>query len=483
MCADLRSLENIVAQIARFYEPDEPDAIEVMQYADFAEWQRELLESAEGEPGRRYWISRTSHADVSLPFEKQAEDATLFQPQQLKIELPADVADWSRVVLACWQTLIQRLAGSSPVTLGVSFDGRRQPELVNSVGLYSRYVPLQIGPIDERQTIGELAERLAKAEKEAAQWQEYFAWPEAVNESLPYFSVCFEERRRKNVFHAAGLTLSVNECDAVDDRFKLKLVSLLADERPGLELHYDSARFDVADVQRIAQELATLIANAARTPAAPITELESLSDDERRRIVEGFNQTAETFPITCIHTWFEAQAQQTPDRVAVVCGADKATYGQLNQRANQLAHYLQKLGVGHDVPVGLCLERSVDFIVCLLGVMKAGGAYLPLDVNAPEERLATMLAEIRAPILITRNVRGSVVDGCRTLSLDDIAVLTSSSLQDRLAARKAWQSNIANFAITFTRSIGKSDCRPAAALELFRRWLQTSHIQCSSLRC
>ena len=420
MCADLRSMENVVAQIAMFYESEAAAAVDAMQYADFAEWERELLESAEGEAGRRYWISRASHADVSLPFEKRAEEETLFQPQRVSIELPADLID-SRVLWACWLILIQRLAGSSPMTLGVGFDGRRHPELVNSVGLYSRYVPLHIGSIDEQQTIDQLSERLAKVEKEAAQWQEYFAWPEAVDGSLPYFSVCFEERRCKNVFHAAGVSFSIYERDTVDDRFGLKLVSVVADGTPGLELHYDSARFDTADMQRMAQELVTLIENAARTPAAAIGELESLSSEERRRIVEGFNQTAETFPITCIHTLFEAQAQQTPESVAVVCGPDKTTYAQLNERANQLAHYLQRSGVGPDVPVGLCLERSVDFIVCMLGVMKAGGAYLPLDVNIPEERLATMLAETRAPILISRNARGNVVDGCRTLSLETVA--------------------------------------------------------------
>ncbi|HYK20230.1 MAG TPA: condensation domain-containing protein, partial [Pyrinomonadaceae bacterium] len=231
MCADLRSLENVVAQIVTFYESEaagESAAIDTMQYADFAEWQCELLESAEGEPGRRYWISRMSHADVSLPFARRAEERTLFQPQRLPIDVRADVLD-SRVVLASWLILLQRLAGSAAVTLGIALDGRGHPELVNSVGLYNRYVPLQIGLIDEQLTIEQLSARLAHAENEAAQWQEYFGWPEAANGSLPYFSVCFEERRRKNVFNASGVTFSVYECDAVDDRFDLKLVSVLAD--------------------------------------------------------------------------------------------------------------------------------------------------------------------------------------------------------------------------------------------------------------
>jgi len=416
MSADLRSLENIATQIASFYE-SEPAAIDAMQYADFAEGHHELLESEEGEPGRRYWASHSLQAEVSIPFENQAEE--VFQPQQLPITLPAEVGErWSDVVLACWRILVQRLAGSAAMSLGIAFDGRPYPELANCVGLYNRYVPLNVESLDERLTIDQLSERLFKAKKDAAQWQEYFTWPDATN---AYFSVCFEERRGAPVFRANNASFSIYRSDAVDDRFKLKLVSSLVDGIPSLELHYDASRFASADMRRMADELGILIAHAIQKPAAPVNDLESFSGEERVRIVEGFNQTTEIFPTECIQKLFEAQAQRTPDTVAVVCGSDKATYVQLNERANQLGHYLQRLGVGPDVPAGLCLERSVDFVVCMLAVMKAGGAYLPLDVNTPDERLATMLAETRAPVLITRAGRDRVFDGCRTLPLDAIA--------------------------------------------------------------
>ncbi len=417
LCADLHSLEKIVGQITSFYA-GETMAFSAMQYADFAEWHHELLESEEGEPGRKYWSTQSPPAEVTIPFENRANEDAVFQPQRLPVSLSPDVLKclaedgserWSNVVLACWRTLIQRLAGSSEITLGIACDGRRHPELLNSVGPYSRYVPLQIESNDEL-TIAQLSERLAQAEKQAAEWQEYFAWPDAES----YFSVCFEQRRN----HAAFVAFPIYQCDAVEDRFKLKLVSMLTDSRPHLELHYDAARFSVADIRRMADELATLIASASRVPSALIRELDSLSDHERTRIVQGFNQTTEAFPEECIHTLFERQARQTPNTVAVVYGSDELTYAQLNQRANQLARYLQKLGIGPDVPVGLCLERSVDFVVCMLGIMKAGAAYLPLDVNTPRERLAAMLGDTRTPVLITRD---KFFDRCRTLPLDVIA--------------------------------------------------------------
>jgi amino acid adenylation domain-containing protein/non-ribosomal peptide synthase protein (TIGR01720 family) len=426
ICADLHSLENIVSQITSFYA-GETTPLDAMQYADFAEWHHELLESEEG---RKYSTTQSPLADVNIPFETRAnEDA--FQPHLVPVSLSPEVLKfaaeeggerWSNVVLACWRILIQRLAGTSEITLGIACEGRRHPELVNSVGPYSRYVPLQIESNDAL-TIAELSDRLVEAKEQAAEWQEYFVWPDAES----YFSICFEQRRN----HAAFVAFPIYECGAVEDRFKLKLVSMLTDSRPHLALHYDAARFAADDIRRMADELATLIANAIRTPAAAIGELESLSNEERSQIVEGFNQTAEVFPEQCIHELFDNQARQTPDTVAVVCGSDKVTYAQLKERANQLARYLQKLGIGPDVPVGLCLERSVDFVVCMLGIMKAGAAYLPLDVNTPPERLATMLADTRTPVLITRDARDRTFDGCRTLSLDLIAAeLTTEQTHD-----------------------------------------------------
>ena len=486
ICADLRSLENIVTQVASCYESDaatEIRPIDSMQYADFAEWHHELLEADEGQPAREHWTSRLRQTEITLPFENRVAAETLFQPKLLRIELSADDArqNWSRVALACWQILIQRLAGSSDVTLGIAFNGRRDPELKNSVGLYSHYVPLDCASGDEQFTIKQLCEHLARAEDEAAQWQEYFAWPDDSAESPAYFSVCFEERRSQPVLRAGGITFSIYQQHAIEDRFKLKLVCVLTGEEPRLELHYDASRFTSEDIRRTAGELATLIANASRNETAPIDQLENLSSAERVRIVEGFNQTTEIFPIDCIQKLFEAQVRQSPDTVAVVCGSVKATYAQLNQRANQLAHYLQKLGIGPDVPVGLHLERSVDFVVGMLGILKAGGAYLPFDVNTPEERLAAMLTDTRVPVLISRPGQEKL-NGCRTLSLHADELLsedTDDCTSETTVANLAYviftsgstgkpkgvaveHRQLCNYVHAINRKMGLSSCRTFA---------------------
>ncbi|MDL2082298.1 AMP-binding protein, partial [Streptomyces sp. GXMU-J15] len=137
---------------------------------------------------------------------------------------------------------------------------------------------------------------------------------------------------------------------------------------------------------------------------ASLTDLDMLSDTEKHQLVVEWNDTAAEFPRDqCVHELVEAQVAERPNAPAVVFGDQQLTYAQLNAKANQLAHHLRTLGVGPDTLVAVCLERSPDMIVALLGVLKAGGAYVPLDPHYPAERLAFMLADTAAPILLTQS--------------------------------------------------------------------------------
>ncbi|MEN3328620.1 MAG: hypothetical protein V7638_3427 [Acidobacteriota bacterium] len=458
ICADLRSLENIVGQIAGCYET-EGTTLDWMQYADFAEWHHELLEGEEGQPGRQFWHAH-SHAlrtALTLPFAAPIAGETPFRPGVVRLNLSGETAgdQLSRIAFASWQILMQRFTGSSGVTIGKAFDGRRHPELAGAVGPYTRYVPLPVDFIDERMTVAELLERLDQLQREAAQWQEYFAWPEDPGKPAGYFSICFEERCGPGTFAAGDVTFAVEGCDAMTDRFHLKLVSI-TEPAPRLELHYDVNVYARDDVRRLATELATLIAQSNDKPGTAIGDLQSLGPEERLRIVKSFNQTTRNFPTSCIHELFEAQVERTPNDVAVICGPNQATYAELNQRANQLARYLQKLGVGPDVPVGLRVERSVDFVVGMLGILKAGGAYLPLDVNTPTARVATMLEDTRAPVLLTGRGQTSEFPGCRVLFLDDLdgELAKEESVDCTNCANKATPANLA-YVIFTSGSTGK----------------------------
>ena len=168
-------------------------------------------------------------------------------------------------------------------------------------------------------------------------------------------------------------------------------------------LEYATDLFDRASVEALAGRLIRLLEAAVGDPDQAIGRLDILSAAERHTILRVWNDTAHPIPPATLPELFEAQVTRTPDAIAVVFEEESLSYAELNARANQLAHHLRSLGVGPEVVVGLCVERSLDMLVGLLGILKAGGAYLPLDPSYPPERLAFMLADADAPVLVTHS--------------------------------------------------------------------------------
>jgi len=195
-----------------------------------------------------------------------------------------------------------------------------------------------------------------------------------------------------------GVGFSLERLQVVSEGFKLRLVAMRRLTEKGgeleLEFGYDASRLEHNAVERIAGYYQNLLAAAMANPGTAISRLPLLSGLERRQLLVEWNQTAAEYPEVknrCLHELFEQQAARVPDRMAVRCGDQSFTYRELNERANQLAHYLRKQGVGPDRPVGLCLERSAETMVAVLAILKAGGAYVPLNPDNPPARLQQQL--------------------------------------------------------------------------------------------
>src|SRR6185503_20132771 len=202
--------------------------------------------------------------------------------------------------------------------------------------------------------------------------------------------------------------------EACTDRFKIKFVFQDDPNRLFASLQFDESLFSTEDLRRLADQLSTLIDDASNRTDVTLGELELLGRAERQLLIGevhgGINDTHRQYSSGKVaHELFEQHAQESPHETAVVFEAERLTYGDLNGRANQLAHHLIKLGVGPDTAVGLCLERSSDLIVGLLGIMKAGGAYVPLDPGLPQARLNMILAEAGARVLVTRSTLAKVL--------------------------------------------------------------------------
>jgi amino acid adenylation domain-containing protein len=199
------------------------------------------------------------------------------------------------------------------------------------------------------------------------------------------------------------VTIQPMRVETGTSKFDLTMFVGEVGEQLEVSLEYSTDLFDAERIERMAGHYQRLLEDIVEHPEKKIWELELLTETEKHQILVEWNDTAADYPKDkCVHQLFEEQVERTPDAVAVVFGEEQLTYRELNERANQLGHYLQKLGVGPEVLVGICVERSLEMIVGLLGILKAGGAYVPLDPSYPRERLKYMLEDTQAPILLTQ---------------------------------------------------------------------------------
>ncbi|MBC1259623.1 AMP-binding protein, partial (plasmid) [Trichormus variabilis V5] len=217
--------------------------------------------------------------------------------------------------------------------------------------------------------------------------------------------------------------------------FKIKLSCFEQADTITTEFHYNSTLFSADSIAILAGQFQTLLTNIIHQSNIAISELPILSPIEKQLLTNWNNTQTEYSQDKCIHQLFAAQVEQTPDKIAVVFQDQQLTYQELNSQANQLAHYLQALGVTADVPVGIYLERSLDMVVGLLAILKAGGAYVPLDPTYPQERLAFMLADTQISVLLTHKklVEGITQDALHIICLDEDRELIKSQNSENLA--------------------------------------------------
>ena len=434
MCADAEAMIALFKQIVGDYQAGvrgEQLCADVLQHVDFSEWQNERLES-EGEEeklGGEFWRQQMSKlTNVKLPGERVPSSCVSLEPKILSLQVKAELASrvWrladalrvmpSTVLLACWQTLLWRLTSEPHITVRTAFDGRNYGVLKGTLGPLTKYQPIHCH-FAETYSFSHIVRHIHKSCFDAYTRQEFYR-PEDVHQSLSAQSgedasppIGFEYTEWPASEQVAGTTFTLSHLYYQADLFKLKLSCIRAGDALRLEFAYMPETYRSKDVQRISGEFVTLLQSAVEDAEAPIIRLEVLTQAERRQSLTEWNATTVEFEKSGgIKDVFEAQARQTPDATAATYKDQQMTYAALNARANQLAHYLKSLGVGPEVLVGICMERSLEMLVGLLGILKAGGAYLPLDPTYPAKRLAFMLDDVRAPVVLTQR---SLLPGLR----------------------------------------------------------------------
>jgi amino acid adenylation domain-containing protein len=395
-----------------------------IQYADFAVWQRQWLQGEVLGKQLSYWKRHLSDVPVlELATDRPRPAAQTFRGAKQFSTLPKGVCDELKALsrregatlfmtlLAAFQTLLHRYTGQEDIVVGAAIAGRIRPEVEELVGLFINTLALR-GDASGNPTFREFLARTRQTALDAYEHQE-LPFEKLVEElnprrdlsRSPLFQVMFGFQNLPQVpLTFTGLRISPIEVERETAKFDLTLWVHEDARALTATLGYNTDLFEHETIKRMLGHFQTLLEGIVAHPERRISELPLLTEAERRRLLIEWNDTARDYPKDkCVHELFEAQAERTPEGLAVVCDQQQLTYGELNRRANRVAHYLRKSGVQTEARVGIYLERSPEMIVALLAILKAGAAYVPLDTDYPEERIAFMLADSQARWLLTQN--------------------------------------------------------------------------------
>ncbi|NNB87044.1 non-ribosomal peptide synthetase [Corallococcus exiguus] len=394
-----------------------------LQYADWAAWQKEWLQGAELERQLTYWKNRLNpNALLELPQDKprparmsskgerQVMHLSPALTQALKALGQREGRTLFVTLLSAFNVLLSRYTGQDDIVVGTPIAGRPRAEVEGLIGLFVNMLALR-SDLSGKPTFKELLNRVHESTLDAYAHQDIpferlvdALKPERHLSHSPIFQVMFVlQNAPMPALEAPGLVMEAKPVDTGTTKYDLSL--LLVDLPQGLRViaEYSTDLFERSTAERLLGHYLTLLEGIVAQPDLPISRLPLLPSAERQRVLKDWNDTAVTHPKDATLTsLIEAQVARTPDAVALEFEGSHLTYREMDARANQLAHALRKHGVGPEVRVGLCVERSLEMVVGLLGTLKAGGAYVPLDPGYPQERLGWMLDDARPPVLLVQ---------------------------------------------------------------------------------
>jgi amino acid adenylation domain-containing protein len=426
-------------------------------YTDFIRWKNKILASPEGDRFLEYWKTKLDGelpvlelpTDWSRPAVQTFNGASrsYMMEKSVMSKLVGISENYGSTVfhtlVAAFNILLYRYTGQQDIILGSPMTGRSQPDFTDVVGYFVNPVPLR-SRISGNLKFSELLAQVRLTVLDAIARQDYpfgllveKLHPVRDPSHLPIFQIMFvyqktnpefDDRLLKLAWDIDGLEMNVAglelETVRVDNRtapFEITLMIAEAEDQVGATITYNTDLFKPETIDNMWGHFMALLNRVAENPESAISEITILEESEHRRLIRTLNSTAREYQTgRCIHDHFEEQVIRTPEAEAVVFEDQSLTYEELNQESNRLAHHLQAMGVCPETIVGICVERSLDMIIGLLGVLKAGGAYLPIDPIMPEDRMAFIIQDSQIPVLLTQS---TLIDrlptfACNTLCLD-----------------------------------------------------------------
>ncbi|WP_431931472.1 amino acid adenylation domain-containing protein [Micromonospora sp. RP3T] len=449
------SVDVLLRDLITLYRGGEPPALPI-QYGDFAVWEAQELDGPQARAHVDYWKQRLAGiTPLELPLDRPRPATQTYRGDFVEFQLdPAATEALNALtrdsggtlfmtLLSAYQVLLARHAGQDDFAVGASVAGRSAPELENVVGMFINMLPLR-AELAGDPTFTELLARTRRnvldgfehAEVPFAKVVHELGLPRDVSRS-PVFQTMFvlqnyEMGRFRGVSRSDEVTFEWTPMELQATRFDFELHAVETVDGLWGKLVFNTDLFDRATVERMARRWTALLDAIVAAPDTPVSRLPLLSDVERE-LLAGWNDTAADFPRDeTLHGPVEERAATTPDAVAVTIDGTSRTYAELNAEANRIAHRLRAAGVGPETLVGVCAERSVELVAGLLGVLKAGGAYLPLDPEYPADRLAFMVTDADAPVVLVQSHLRDVLPAtsATVLDLDDATVWADQPVTD-----------------------------------------------------
>jgi len=427
-----------------------------LQYKDFAAWQSDILSSEEVKRQGEYWINEYSKGAsageipvLNLPTDYPRPGIQSFEGSSIKFSLNKELtgklgriaketgATMYMVLLAGFNILLSKYSGQEDIIVGSPIAARHHADLENVIGMFVNTLAMRNYPVGSK-TIIKFIEEVKTNSLRAYENQDYQF--EELVEKLdikrdlsrnPLFDVMFAmQNMDMGKIELEGISIKPYGMENGVSKFDITLTAEEAEEKIGLSIEYCSRLFNKGTIERMAGHLKNVLNEITYNANKRISEIEMLGEEERHKLLYGFNDTYAEYPRDkAVYELFEEQVNRTPDNIALAYEDRQLTYRELNGRANQLARVLRQKGVVPDSIVGIMVERSIEMIVGIMGILKAGGVYLPIDPEYPKDRIEYMLEDSNADILITREMYiGNIADvTSNIIDVEDISVISGMS--------------------------------------------------------
>ena len=425
--SDAWSIGILIREVSALYEAftagrPSPLAELSIQYADYSVWQREWLSGEVLRQQMEYWQQQlVDVATLELPTDHPRPAVMSYRGSSVSVALPADLttrikelgrrhgATLYMTLLAAFQALLYRYTGQPDVAVGSPIAGRRQGESERLIGFFINTLVLR-AHVAPAGNFAQLLQQVKEVTLQAYAHQDVpfeklveVLQPERDLGRTPLFQVMFVLQNAPQ----SGLQLGearLRSFGISSSSAKFDLTLNLTETASGMigSAGYSIDLFEASTIERMFEHFRLLLRGIVAEPDRPVAELPLLSEAESRQLLVEWTRTERAEPRGCIHEQFEAQAARTPAAQALSCAGQHLTYAELNRRANGIAHRLRRMGAGPETRVALCVERSLEMVIGLLGILKAGSAYVPLDPDYPPERLSYMLKDSQTAVLVAR---------------------------------------------------------------------------------